>query len=126
MIKRPLNERFATSILEGRKVTTIRNKPWPVGKPIMLYCWTGAAYRSKQRDVVAVTVESFVSTHIRHREDGTMAYEHTKMDGRPLHETEGFCSRSEMDDWFIPLVKKGQTVVKTLIRFQLVNAKGQP
>ena len=56
MIKRPLNSRFSDAVLEGRKVTTIRDTPWPVGKPIMLYNWSGAAYRSPQIDVAAVLV----------------------------------------------------------------------
>jgi len=56
MIKRPLNSRFSDAVREGRKITTIRDNPWPVGKQIMLYNWSGAAYRSKQNDVAAVTV----------------------------------------------------------------------
>jgi len=53
MIKRPINARFSEAVREGRKFTTIRSKPWPVWKEIMLYNWSAAAYRSPQVDVCA-------------------------------------------------------------------------
>ena len=59
MIKRPLNPRFSDAVREGRKFTTIRADLWPVGVPIMLYNWSGAAYRSKQIDVAAIIVQGF-------------------------------------------------------------------
>lgn len=40
MIKRPLDKRFNAAVLTGKKFTTIRGKPWPVGVPIMLYNWS--------------------------------------------------------------------------------------
>lgn len=36
MLKRPVNSRFNDRIRAGIKITTIREKPWPVGKPITL------------------------------------------------------------------------------------------
>ena len=44
----------------------------------------------------------------------------------PIHETEGFENRKAMDDWFRPLVKPGQTVEKTMMRFSLLNVPRQP
>lgn len=43
--------------------------------------------------------------------------------GIPLHESEGFESREEMDDWFRRLVKPGQTVTKALMRFRLAHVE---
>ena len=43
MLKRPINSRFRELVLRDEKTTTIRDKPWPVGVPIMLYSWTGSA-----------------------------------------------------------------------------------
>lgn len=117
MLKRPLDPRFREPVLAGRKTTTIRDKAWPVGVPIMLYNWSGAAYRSKQMDVAPVVVTGFWTIRITHRPDGAMAYQCGKESGPALHETEGFASQSEMDDWFRPLVKRGRTIEKTLMRF---------
>lgn len=121
MIKRPLNPRFREPVLAGEKTTTIRDKAWPVGVPIMLYNWTGAAYRSKQSDACPVIVRGFCTIRITHREDGGMIYAYGRVNERPLHETEGFTSRAEMDEWFRPLVKRGQTVEKTLMSFRRSN-----
>ena len=123
MLKRPLNSRFREHVLAGRKTTTIRDKAWPVGVPIMLYNWSGAAYRSKQIDVAPVIVKGFWSIRITHREDGGMIYAYGRVNETPLHETEGFASRAELDEWFRPLVKRGQTVEKTLIHFCRSNTK---
>jgi hypothetical protein len=123
MIKRPLRSRFSDAVRDGRKITTIRDNPWPIGKPIMLYNWTGAAYRSKQIDVAPVIVRGFWPIEISHLEDGTMLYAHGMENAKPLHETEGFESQVEMDAWFRQLVKPGRTVTKTLMRFRLVNGR---
>lgn len=125
MIKRPLNARFTSAVLSGQKFTTIRDKPWPVNTPIMLYNWSGAAYRSPQTNVAAITVLGFWTIRITHREDGGMLYAYGMVNAKPLHETEGFESRKEMDDWFRPLVKPGQTITKCLMRFRLLNVSGQ-
>ena len=117
MIKRPLNSRFTGPVLAGVKTSTIRNKPWPVGVPIMLYNWSGKAYRSKQVDAAVIVVSEVRAIRITRREDGGMLYAYGQPGTRLLHETEGFRSRSELDDWFRPLVKSGQTVVKALMMF---------
>jgi hypothetical protein len=121
MIKRPLNSRFSAAVREGRKFTTIREKPWPVGTPIMLYNWSGLAYRSPQIDVAAIVVMGFWTIQIAHIEGGAMRYAYGMENVKPLHETEGFTSREELDDWFRPLVKPGQCVTKHLMRFRLLS-----
>jgi hypothetical protein len=121
MIKRPLNPQFKTAVLEGRKTTTIREKPWPCDVPIMLYNWSGAAYRTPQLNVAAIIVHSVCAVVITHRNDGGMLYCYGPMRGRLLHETEGFRSRSDMDAWFRPLVDQGNTVTKFLMRFRLAK-----
>ncbi|MEI6178310.1 MAG: hypothetical protein WCS43_15565 [Verrucomicrobiota bacterium] len=123
MIKRPLNPQFSSAVLECRKFTTIRDKPWPVGVPIMLYNWSGAAYRSKQIDVAAVMVEGVHPIEISHDETMGMRYSMHAVGQIALWSTEGFGSRAEMDAWFRPIVKPGQTVAKVLMRFRLLNAK---
>jgi hypothetical protein len=125
MIKRPLNPQFNTAVLEGRKFTTIREKPWPVGVPIMLYNWSGAAYRSPQVNVAAVIVEETGIVHITHREGGGIIYfgfihqNFHRAEGTNLYKSEGFSSAAEMADWFRPLIKPGQTVEKHLMKFRL-------
>jgi len=121
MLKRPLDPRFADAVLAGRKFTTIREKPWPVGSPIMLYHWAGAAYRSKHVDVAPIIVQGFWSIYISHLADGSMRYVYGMEHAKPLHETEGFDSRAAMAAWFRPLVKSGQTVTRTLMRFRLAK-----
>lgn len=125
MIKRPINSRFSTAVLEGRKVTTIRDKAWPVGVPIMLYNWTGAPYRSKQADVAPVVVVETTPIRIgRLRgETGFMCYhpENGIHRGRLLWECEGFFSQAEMDDWFRATLKPGQWLTKALMCFRLPN-----
>ncbi len=121
MLKRPLNPRFRALVLANRKTTTIRDHAWPVGVPIMLYNWSGAAYRSKQIDVAAVVVEEVRQIKITHRRDGGMIYAYGQPGERMIHETEGFASLADLDDWFRPLVKPGQTITKALMRFRRAN-----
>lgn len=125
MIKRPLNSRFREQVLADKKTTTIRDKVWPLGVPIMLYNWSGAAYRSKQIDVAPVRVVGFWTIRIAHGEDGLMDYYSGKESGPALYESEGFESREEMDAWFRPLVKRGQTIEKTLMLFRRSNVQAQ-
>lgn len=125
MIRRPINARFSAAVLAGRKFTTIRDKPWTVGVPIMLYKWSGAAYRSPQNDVALVMVSGWCPITIAHTEAGEMRYAYGMDCGRAIHETEGFDSRGEMDEWFRPLINPGQTATKHLMRFKLLNAKGE-
>ena len=122
MIKRPLNPRFSQAVLAGRKITTIRDKPWPVGVPIMLYNWSGLPYRSKQVDVAPVIVEFVQGIDINHEPMGAM-FSTAYVAKRPLFGTEGFGSHREMEQWFEAIIKPGQTVTKSLMRFRLLNAK---
>lgn len=123
MIKRPLNPRFTPAVLAGRKFTTIREKLWPIGTPVMLYNWSGAAYRSKQNDVAVVKVTGYWPILITHQQDGTMIYESGMGTTPALYQTEGFSTQAEMDDWFRMLVKPGQTASKFLMKFRLETAK---
>lgn len=126
MIKRPLNSRFREQVLAGRKTTTIREKAWPVGVPIMLYNWSGAAYRSKQIDVAAIVVESHTALDVVQCRDGKMIY--AQHEGAPpSHESEGFGSSEEMDEWFRELVPPGHSLRQTLMRFRLLaNVLDEP
>lgn len=121
MLKRPLNPQFSDAVLEGRKFTTIREAPWPIGKSIMLYHWGGKPYRSKQVDVAVVKVLGFWIIRITRNDDDSMSYEYGMENAKSLHETEGFDSADAMDAWFRPLVRPGQTVEKALIRFALLK-----
>jgi hypothetical protein len=122
MLKRPLNSRFREPVLRGEKTTTIRDKAWPVGVPIMLYNWSGAAYRSTQLDVCPVVVRGFWTIRITHLPYLiALKYECGKESGPALYKSEGFASQEEMDAWFRPLVKPGQTIEKTLMLFSRSN-----
>ena len=121
MIKRPLNPRFTAAVLDGRKFTTIREKPWPVGVPIMLYNWSGKAYRSPQINVAAVIVKCNWQIRIEHFENGKMFYQVGLEDLAKLHEMEGFESREAMDDWFRSVVKPGHVITRYLMRFSLLS-----
>lgn len=126
MIKRPLHPMFSDAVKSGAKTTTIRRKWWPIGVPIMLYNWTGAAYRSPQANVAEVMVNATRPIKITHREDGGMIYAYGNPGERLLHETEGFPSRSAMDDWFRQRVAPGETLEMHLMSFRLSNATGSP
>jgi hypothetical protein len=126
MIKRPLHARFSELVRADKKTTTIRDQPWPVGVPIMLYNWSGAPYRSKQHDVAAVIVKGCWPIRITHKPDGDMIFAYGRANNTPLHESEGFASRAEMDEWFRPLVKRGETVEKTLMLFSQTHYRPAP
>lgn len=121
MIKRPLDPRFSGKVKAGIKITTIRDKEWPVGVPIMLYNWSGKPYRSKHKDVAAVKVTGFWPMRISRSEDDEMSYSVGMENERQLFETEGFNSQEEMDEWFRPLVKPNEYIYKALMRFSLSN-----
>ncbi len=91
MLKRPLNKRFSGAVREGRKTTTIRNTPWPVGVPIMLYNWSASPYRSPQHDVAAVVVAKTSPISIEHLPSGQLLYTYDGFrEGDALWWTEGF------------------------------------
>jgi len=122
MIRRPLNERFADKVMLGVKNTTIRDNPWPVGKPIMLFRWEGKPYRSKQVEIAPVIVEEVQPIEIDMPEFGEPAYFPRKLDcGCPLWISEGFKDQDDMDSWFSRVVKTGQTATKVLMRFRLAT-----
>lgn len=121
MIKRPLNSRFSDKAKADSKITTIRDKAWPVGKPVMLYNWSDKPYRSKQIDVCAVVVVKAWPILIYRNKSGAMEY-HTKAQ-LPFHlwECEGFDSQEDMDAWFSAKVKTGQSLEKQLMRFRRIS-----
>lgn len=125
MLKRPINPRFNQAVLDGRKFTTIREKPWPVGTPIMLYNWSGEAYRSKQIDVAPIVVIGFWTIKIAHlASDGAMRYAYGMESATPIYQSEGFDSGAEMDEWFRRIVKPGHINTCALMRFRVANASG--
>ena len=123
MIKRPLNERFSAAVLEGRKFTTIRETPWPIGVPIMLYHWSGVPYRSKQLDVATIEVEEVMKITVTHHRDGWIDFSRDNIYGIPIYQTEGFDDAGQMLEWFGGSVPKGKTVELSLMRFGLANAE---
>lgn len=125
MIKRPLDKRFGRSVLEMIKISTIRKTAWPMGVPIMLYHWSGKPYHSKHVDVAAVQVDEVRTIRIRHGENGTLVFGTQLALSHPLWYLEGFSSEEEMDDWFRPLVKKGETLTQYQNIFHLLSSKEQ-
>ena len=121
MIKRPLNSQFSEKVKAGEKITTIRDKVWPINVPIMLYNWAGAPYRSRHVDVAVIKVIGFWPISITHCDDGSMVYALGMENERELWQTEGFDSAQKMDEWFRPLVRKNSTLVKVAMRFRLVT-----
>lgn len=122
MIKRPLHPQFGKPVLAEVKITTIRAKPWPVGVPIMLYHWQGAAYHSKQRDVAVIVVESTQPITLT-RQGDTITTSLQEVAGKPLWQTEGFASPQDFQAWFLKLVKPGQTLTQHLMRMRLTPSK---
>lgn len=122
MIKRPLHPQFSDAVRQGRKITTIRDKAWPIWVPIMLYNWSGKPYRSKHVDVTPIIVEETTAIRIG-RERDQMFY-HAENHIHPDHFLwcgEGFLSAEDMDDWFRRKVKPGQWIQPALMRFRLFN-----
>ena len=124
MLKRPLNLQFSQAVLDGIKTTTIRKNPWPIGKPIMLYNWSGIAYRSHQIDVAPIVVIETTEIEITRNVLG-MGYwvKSTDVFIEGLWMTEGFKSQKDMDLWFSKLVKCGQSLTRHLMKFRLYNAR---
>lgn len=122
MIKRPLDTRFSDKVREGRKFTTIRKKPWPVGHPIMLYHWSGKPYRSKHIDVAAIEVDAVLGMMVAHNAGGGIVFGRENIDGLPIYESEGFDDPEQMREWFLNVVPVGQRVELSLMKFHLLNA----
>jgi hypothetical protein len=137
MLKRPLHAQFGPKVLAGIKRTTIRDTPWPLGKPIMLYHWSGKPYASPQQDVAAVKSVFTCPITIAHIfKPGSTSCLHYLLAVSDLHnfsaalktppasihlwQLEGFDSRDAMDAWFRPLIKPGQTLQKHLMLFKLL------
>ena len=120
MLKRPLHPRFGPKVLAGIKRTTIRDTPWPLGKPIMLYHWTGKPYASPHQDVAVIEVEHTQPMEITVPAFGSPHYSPRTVAGQPLWQLEGFESQDAMDAWFLPLIKPGQTLQKHLMLFKLL------
>jgi len=125
MIKRPLNARFREKVPLGIKVTTIRDKAWPLRVPIMLYSWSGKAYASKHDDLCAVRAVFSCPIMITHDEGGRMFYEPeaTLVFARPLWSLEGFESQDDMDHWFRSKMKRGQCVEKALMVLEVIGGE---
>jgi len=122
MIRRPLNERFAKAVLEGRKITTIRDNPWPIGKPIMLFRWSGKPYRSKQVEIAAVVVEFIQCIDIKLDDfSDCVIFSQDMIGERPLWSCEGFNGPMDMNDWFVAKMKPNTTVTKSIMRFRLAT-----
>jgi len=123
MIRRSFNTRFRQPILDGIKITTIRDNAWPVGVPIMAFNWSALPYRSKQAEISPIIVEETTPIRIGRVEGNTgMICYHAEKGihpGRLLWSCEGFYSKAEMDEWFRPKLKPGEWVGKTLHRFRL-------
>ena len=120
MLKSPVNSRFNDRIRAGIKITTIREKPWPVGKPIMLYNWSGRPYGSPQRDVCAVEVEHTQPITITIPKFGSPHYSPRSIEDRPLWQCEGFDSQDDMDAWFRAVLKPETTTEMHLCRFKIM------
>jgi hypothetical protein len=120
MIRRPISDMLAPKVLADIKFTTIRDNPWPVGVPIMLYRWSGKPYKSKQIEVCPIEVITTQVVDIFHRPDGTMAYLGSIT--WELWRSEGFESQEQMDAWFRPLVKPGQMMTKNMMHFRRIEA----
>lgn len=120
MLKRPLNSRFAHKVLAGVKVCTIRDNPWPLGVPLMLYQWSGAPYRSKHRDLAVVKVHTIEQITISHLASGIVISGAIHL-STPLWKREGFDNPAEMDAWFSAKIPKGRAHRCHLMHFKLLR-----
>lgn len=121
MIRRPLDRGFRSKVDAEIKITTIREKPWPVGVPIMLYHWMGRPYFSKQEDFrQVVVVETSPMVIMRTKRHGFLSYvSKRRLVDLPLWVTEGFDSEEAMHGWFRKLVPAGGEVRKHIMLFRL-------
>lgn len=120
MIRRSLHVRFGLPVVMLRKITTIRDKAWPVGVPIMLFHWQGVAYRSKQQDRAPVVVVDTCPIMISRWKNGKMGYYPERaIAPEPLWLGEGFRSQEDMDEWFSAGLRPGEYVCRRMMRFRL-------
>lgn len=129
MIRRPLNPRFEQPVLDGIKTTTIREKPWPIGKPIMLFRWQGLPYRSKQADIAPVVVEETRDIIIERWPGGGLGIGlYVPLPDAPqLWETEGFESQEDMTAWFRNAIPENVFAKRmAIMRFRLAHELMKP
>jgi len=124
MHRRPISPQFNDAICEGRKVTTIRRSPWPVGVPIQLYNWSGKPYASKQVPVAVVMCRGHNPVTIQRDAEGAVSFgvwgqKNKSIDAEQLTKWEGFACQEDLEAWFRRLVKPGKPLVQFLNRFEL-------
>lgn len=119
MLKRPLKTHFREKVLKGIKTTTLRDTPWPIGKPIMLYSWSGKPYRSKQDDLVPVEVLDINQVVITHFKITEMIV-YWGYTNECWHK-EGFDSQKDMDNYFKSCIKPGKNVTKYMMTFKVIR-----
>jgi hypothetical protein len=125
MIKRPVDERFVAALERGVKTTTIQNKPWPVGVPIMLYAWSSKGDRSR-RDLVKVMVTEVCRMGIfRGLDSDEIRFFAFFQLHRPLFESEGYESHAELCDWFRKKIERGGSAQMMLMRFRILDGEGK-
>jgi hypothetical protein len=125
MIKRRINKQFAAALKRGGKTTTIRNEPWPVGVPIMLYAWSSKGDRSR-RDLVKVMVTEVCSIAIcRGLNDEITLFVPNDPPDPPLFKGEGYQSHITLCDWFKKRIGRGSSSQMYLIRFRLLDKEGK-
>ena len=119
MIKRPLNTRFNDKVFDEVKTTTIRDKPWPIGRRIILFNWMGLPFRSKQKNVAIVEVVKVNPLEISRVGDEITYLIAGFWTLFPIWQSEGFDSQEDMDSYFRPMLKNGQTIKKSIMLFRL-------
>ena len=91
----------------------------------MLYNWSGAAYRTPQIDVAEIEVEEVLELEVTHDPDGGVVFSRAHIDGKPIHQSEGFDDAGEMQAWFSKVVKVGESASLHLMRFRLANVQSE-
>ncbi len=126
MIRRPLHHQFAPAVLHGIKDHTIREKPWPLQTPTMLYSWTGKPYNSPQREICAIIVQQIIPVTI-HRlsvSDRILVVpdDSTQTEPEDLWKREGFPTEDAFQHYFRQLIKPGREIERHLHHFTLYPA----
>jgi hypothetical protein len=124
MIQRPIRPQFNDAIDRDGKITTIREKPWPIGIPIQLYNWTGRPYNSPQRKTAIVEVIETRPIIIENVGNGNpLRFDYGPcVLGRLLWQTEGFKSAYALDDWFRKFVPRpDDRIERSLMWFKRIQ-----